>query len=124
MEGNKNLTEKEEVPFIVEADEKKSSSLQFGWGKFRPECLQILNGPKSFLCVLILVTLCQGKLRCMTMLGNSFALSWFFGASGYTIHYYIIYTICQYNLQKDDRIKLLYAYRIVQSSPKGPIIRL
>ena len=91
MEGNKNLTEKEEVPFIVEADEKKASSLRFGWGKFRPECLQILNGPKSFLCVLILVTLCQGKLRCMTMLGNSFALSWFFGASGYKIHYYIQY---------------------------------
>ena len=49
MDNNKNLTEKEEVPFIVESDENKSSSLRFGWGKFRPECLQTLNGPKSFL---------------------------------------------------------------------------
>ena len=72
MDRDKNLTEKEEVPFIAES-EKKSSSLRFGWGKFRPECLQILNGPKSFLCVLVLVTFCQGKLRCMITLGNSFA---------------------------------------------------
>ena len=62
MKGNKDLTEKEKLPFIAESDEKKAS-LRFGWGKFRPECLQILNGPKSFLCALVLLTFCHGKVE-------------------------------------------------------------
>ena len=60
MDENKNSSEKEEAPFI--AEEKKSSSLKFGWGKFRPACLQIFNGPKCFVFALVLYTVCQGKL--------------------------------------------------------------
>jgi hypothetical protein len=60
MEKN-NSTQKEQVPFITTSDKKKLSSLKFGWGKFRPECLQIFNGPKCFLFVLVFFSVSQGK---------------------------------------------------------------
>jgi hypothetical protein len=61
MEKNQS-DEKEEVPFIANVDEKKpESSLRFGWGKFRPDCLQIFNGPKCFLFMLVFFSAAQGN---------------------------------------------------------------
>ena len=47
--------------------EKKSTSLRFGWGKFRPNCLQIFNGPKCFLFLLVLFTMSQGKVKYLSL---------------------------------------------------------
>jgi hypothetical protein len=70
MDENKNSNEKEEVPFIANSDKKKP--LKFGWGKFRPDCLQIFNGPNCFLFVVVLFTVCQGKDECLI----AFLLCW------------------------------------------------
>ncbi|XP_028411530.1 solute carrier organic anion transporter family member 4A1-like isoform X2 [Dendronephthya gigantea] len=59
MDEKENLDEKEVAPFIENSDEEKSSELKFGWGKFRPKCLQIFNGPKCFLFILIFYTISQ-----------------------------------------------------------------
>jgi hypothetical protein len=61
MHERNHLTQKEEAPFIANSDKKKSSSLKFGWGKFRPECLQIFNGPKCFLFLIVFFAISQGK---------------------------------------------------------------
>ena len=50
--------------FGANSEEKKSSSLKFGWGKFRPNCLQIFNGPKCFIFLLVVFTVSQGKVKC------------------------------------------------------------
>lgn len=34
--------------------------LEYGWGKFRPKCLQFLNCPIWFFVVISAYTLCQG----------------------------------------------------------------
>lgn len=62
MAEKENLDEKEEIPFIENSDEEKSSLLKFGWGKFRPKCLQTFNGPKCFLFVLVFYTVSQGNM--------------------------------------------------------------
>ena len=41
--------------------ELKKKSQKFGWAGFKPDCLQIFNGPKCFLVVLVPYTICQGK---------------------------------------------------------------
>ena len=63
MDEQKNSSEKEELPFIPKSDEKIPSSLKFGWGKFRPKCLQIVNGPKCFLSAVVVFTACQGNVK-------------------------------------------------------------
>ncbi|XP_046848352.1 LOW QUALITY PROTEIN: solute carrier organic anion transporter family member 4A1-like [Xenia sp. Carnegie-2017] len=39
--------------------ELKKKSKKFGWAGFKPDCLQIFNGPKCFLVVLVPYTICQ-----------------------------------------------------------------
>lgn len=41
--------------------ELKKKSKKLGWAGFKPDCLQIFNGPKCFLVVLVPYTICQGK---------------------------------------------------------------
>ena len=41
-------------------DRNESSCIPFGWGKFRPKCLQFLNSPRWFLVAIVAYTLCQG----------------------------------------------------------------
>ena len=64
MDENKNLpsSDKVEIPFFApESDSKTDPSLRFGWGKFRPRCLQFLNSPKWFLVGIAIYTICQGS---------------------------------------------------------------
>ena len=61
MDGNKN-NGRNKFPIILESDFKDNQSLKFGWGRFRPACLQFLNSPKWFLAGIVLYTLCQGRL--------------------------------------------------------------
>jgi hypothetical protein len=63
MHERKHSTQEEEPSSTANSDKKKTSSLKFGWGKFRPECLQIFNGPKCFLFVLVVFNVSQGKVK-------------------------------------------------------------
>ena len=41
--------------------EKYEKNLLFGWGKLRPKFLQVINGPKSFLISLSILTILKGE---------------------------------------------------------------
>ena len=41
---------------------KEQLCIAFGWGKYRPKCLQFLNSPRWFIVVVVVFTLCQGNL--------------------------------------------------------------
>ena len=41
---------------------KEQDCIAFGWGKYRPKCLQFLNSPRWFIVVVVVFTLCQGNL--------------------------------------------------------------
>ncbi|XP_031568522.1 solute carrier organic anion transporter family member 4C1-like [Actinia tenebrosa] len=38
----------------------KEDDLRFGWGKFKPDCLQCFNGPKCFMVFLVIFSVMQG----------------------------------------------------------------
>ena len=63
---NKSVTSSaEKVADVGNVDENEGRlpCIAFGWGKFRPKCLQFLNGPKWFLAAIVVYSLCQGKSR-------------------------------------------------------------
>ena len=49
------------VELNQQKDEKR---IAFGWGKYRPACLQFLNNPNWFMVAVSIYTMCQG---CVTM---------------------------------------------------------
>ena len=54
--------EEEETPLNVDVeDAKEEEDLRYGWGRFRPKCLQFLNNPKCFVVALALFSFIQGK---------------------------------------------------------------
>lgn len=55
--------EEEETPLNVDVEDAKEEEedLRYGWGRFRPKCLQFLNNPKCFVVALALFSFIQGK---------------------------------------------------------------
>ena len=59
-EGLHKIESSEETPLDAKAEEI-TDNLHFGWGRFRPQCLQALNNPKCFIAALSFVSFIQGK---------------------------------------------------------------
>jgi hypothetical protein len=49
------------LSFRMSEKKENNDRLRFGWGKFRPDCLQCLNGPKCFMVFLVIFSMMQGK---------------------------------------------------------------
>ena len=52
------LNDSENVP---ESPNEMEVEIRYGWGKFRPKILQIINGPKWFTFFLAIFSMTQGK---------------------------------------------------------------
>ena len=63
IKKHENEEEEEETPLNVDVEDAKEEEeeLRYGWGRFRPKCLQFLNNPKCFVVALALFSFIQGK---------------------------------------------------------------
>ena len=66
MSQNKNVVTNEAGTLLLEnipvEYNEEQTCIAFGWGKYRPKCLQFLNSPRWFIVVVVVYTLCQGNL--------------------------------------------------------------
>lgn len=51
----------EEIPLNVDMEDAKEEDLRYGWGRFRPKCLQFFNSPKCFVVALAFFSFIQGN---------------------------------------------------------------
>ena len=68
MEDNKNITADTDENIGEFQIAERAPDLRYGWGKFRPKCLQVFNNPKWFMCFLTIFSTTQGILHCYSVL--------------------------------------------------------